>query len=99
MRSALLLPLLLLAPVVAIAGEETPSGEADRLLELGSVLPAYDYVLKCSHAFNVLHARGVLGVSERAAYVGRVRRLACRVAEAWVEQREALDYPLKDRWS
>lgn len=50
--------------------------EAKRLLESGAVLPGYDYVLKCSHTFNLLDARGALSVSERAAYIGRVRALA-----------------------
>jgi glycyl-tRNA synthetase alpha chain len=72
--------------------------EAGRLIKAGSVLPAYDCVLKCSHAFNVLHARGAIGVSERAAYVGRVRKLACRVAESYVEAREKLGHPLSKCW-
>jgi glycyl-tRNA synthetase alpha chain len=50
--------------------------------------------LKCSHAFNVLDARGALSVRERAAYIGRVRNLARQVARAFVAQREALGYPL-----
>ena len=72
-------------------------GEASRLIDLKAVLPAYDCVLRCSHVFNVLHARGALGVTERAAYVGRVRKLAVRVAKAWVAAREALGFPLLAR--
>ncbi|MBF0134005.1 MAG: glycine--tRNA ligase subunit alpha [Magnetococcales bacterium] len=57
-------------------------------------LPAYDQVIKCSHAFNLLDARGAISVTERAGYIGRVRNLARTVAEAYVAQREALGYPL-----
>ena len=59
--------------------------ECAHLLELELPLAAYDHVLKCSHAFNVLDARGAISVSERAAYIGRVRNLARRVAQAYVE--------------
>ena len=58
------------------------------------VLPAHDYVLKCSHTFNILDARGVIGVTERQAYFRRMRELARRVGEAYLEQREHLEYPL-----
>jgi glycyl-tRNA synthetase alpha chain len=51
-------------------------------------------LLKCSHAFNVLDARGALSVRERATYVGRVRNLAHQVARAYLAQREALGHPL-----
>jgi glycyl-tRNA synthetase alpha subunit len=56
-----------------------------RCLDHGLVLPAYDQVLKCSHAFNLLDARGVISVTERGAYIWRVRTLAARVARAWLE--------------
>ena len=59
--------------------------ECDRLVERGLTLPAYDQVLKCSHAFNLLDARGAISVTERAAYIGRVRALARRVAQRYVE--------------
>jgi glycyl-tRNA synthetase alpha chain len=59
--------------------------ECDRLVERGLTLPAYDQVLKCSHAFNLLDARGAISVTERAAYIGRVRALARRVASRYVE--------------
>src|SRR5258706_1176091 len=68
--------------------------EALRLLELGLVMPGYDCVIKCSHLFNVLDARGAISVSERVGFIGRVRKLARRAAEAWVRQREALGFPL-----
>ena len=58
------------------------------------VLPAYDYVMKASHAFNVLDARGAISVSERQKYIGRVRNMARQVAEAYVELRFALGLPL-----
>ncbi len=58
------------------------------------VLPAYDHVAKAAHAFNVLDARGAIGVTERARFIGRVRGLAKGVAEAYVAQREAMGYPL-----
>jgi glycyl-tRNA synthetase alpha chain len=64
--------------------------EAADLLERGLLLPAYDQVLKASHTFNLLDARGALSVTERAAYIARVRKLARRVAEEYVgEEREA----------
>ncbi|PTQ51967.1 MAG: Glycyl-tRNA synthetase alpha chain [Brockia lithotrophica] len=68
--------------------------EARRALAEGLVLPAYDYVLRMSHTFNVLDARGAVSVSERAGLIARVRRLANEVARAYVAQREALGYPL-----
>ena len=67
--------------------------EADACLEHKLVLPAHDYVLKCSHTFNVLDTRGAIGVTERQGYFGRMRDLSRRVAEAYVEQRQQLEYP------
>ena len=58
------------------------------------VLPAYDHVAKAAHAFNVLDARGAIGVTERARFIGRVRGLAKAVAESYVAQREAMGFPL-----
>ena len=58
--------------------------EAKKLLEKGLVLPAYDYTLKCSHTFNLLDARGALGVSERERLIKRVRRLANKCAKLWL---------------
>lgn len=68
--------------------------EAGRIVNIGLVLPAYDYVLKCSHMFNLLDARGAISVTERARYIGRVRNLARIVASAYVEQRQRLGFPL-----
>ncbi len=68
--------------------------EAERLLDAEMVLPAYDWVLKCSHTFNMLDARGAIGVAERTAYIGRVRKLARRVAQGYINLRESLDFPL-----
>ena len=71
--------------------------EALRLLDLGLVMPGYDAVIKCSHLFNLLDARGSISVSERVGYIGRVRKVARRAAQAYLEQREALGFPmLKD---
>ncbi len=58
------------------------------------VIPAYEYVLKCSHVFNVLDARGAVSVSERTLYLARVRKLARTVAQEYIEQRAELGYPL-----
>jgi glycyl-tRNA synthetase alpha chain len=58
------------------------------------VLPAYDCVIKCSHAFNVLDARGAISVTERQRYIARVRHIARAVCESWYAQREALGFPL-----
>ena len=68
--------------------------EASRLAGLGLVMPAYDAVLKCSHLFNVLDARGAISVTERASYILRVRKIARRVAEKYVEKREEMGFPL-----
>jgi glycyl-tRNA synthetase alpha chain len=74
--------------------------EAKRLLGLSDdplkklVLPAYDFVAKAAHQFNVLDARGAIGVTERARFIGRVRTLAKAVAEAYLAQRERLGFPL-----
>ena len=68
--------------------------EAEQLMEKGLVLPSYDYVLKCSHAFNLLDARGVISVTERTRYIRQVRGLARRVAQLYLDQREAMGFPL-----
>jgi glycyl-tRNA synthetase alpha chain len=65
--------------------------ECRRLLKLGLPLPAYDQVLKCSHTFNLLDARGALSVTERAAYIGRVRTLAREVAQLYLEPEDDAD--------
>jgi glycyl-tRNA synthetase alpha chain len=68
--------------------------ESLRLLDLGLVLPGYDYCIKCSHLFNLLDARGAVSQAERVAYIGRVRKLARRAARAFLEQRRELGFPL-----
>ncbi|MBP2024799.1 glycine--tRNA ligase subunit alpha [Peptoniphilus stercorisuis] len=75
----------------------TFEGESQRVIEQGLVLPAYDYVLKCSHVFNVLDARGAISVSERTSYIGRVRNLARAVALSYLAEREEMGYPLIDK--
>ena len=68
--------------------------EALRLLDLGLVNPGYDCVIKCSHLFNLLDARGAISVSERVGTIARVRKLARRAATAYAALRESLGYPL-----
>lgn len=68
--------------------------EANRLMDAGLPLPAYEMVMKCSHTFNLLDARGAISVTERAAYIGRVRALARRVAQSYHAAREALGFPM-----
>jgi len=67
--------------------------EANGALAQGLVLPAYDYLLKCSHTFNILDTRGAIGVTERQAFFGRMREIARRVSEAYLEGRQRLEYP------
>ena len=71
--------------------------EAQRVVEKGLIVPAYDYVLKCSHTFNLLDARGAISVTERTTYIARVRALARLCAQAYVEQREKLGFPLLNK--
>jgi len=68
--------------------------EAKRLIELNLPLPSYEQVMKCSHTFNLLDARGAISVTERATYIGRVRVLARLVATAYYESREELGFPM-----
>jgi len=68
--------------------------ESLSVIEKRLVLPAYDYCLKCSHAFNLLDARGAISVTERTGYIARVRNLARKVAEAYLSQREEMGFPL-----
>lgn len=72
----------------------TYESEAKRLIDAGLSLPAYEMVMRCSHTFNLLDARGAISVTERAAYIGRVRALARLVAQAYYASREALGFPL-----
>ncbi len=68
--------------------------EAARLVDAKLALPAYEMVMKCSHSFNLLDARGAISVTERAAYIGRVRALARSVAQAYHDSRERLGFPM-----
>ncbi|MEI7474658.1 MAG: glycine--tRNA ligase subunit alpha [bacterium] len=70
------------------------SKEANSAMDANLVMPAYDYVLKCSHSFNLLDARGVISKDERTNFINRIRRMAERVAKLYVEQREEMGFPL-----
>jgi glycyl-tRNA synthetase alpha chain len=63
-------------------------------MEAGLPLPGFEMVMKCSHTFNLLDARGAISVTERAAYIGKVRNLARQVAQAYYDSREALGFPM-----
>ncbi len=73
--------------------------EAKRLIERKLPLPAYDFVMKASHAFNMLDARGVISVTERTGYITRIRNLACLVAQGYSASREEQQYPLLHKFS
>ena len=73
---------------------DTYEKEATKLVNKGLVLPAYDYILKTSHTFNLLDAKGAIGVSQRASYIAKVRNMAKKLASAYVAQRESMGYPL-----
>jgi glycyl-tRNA synthetase alpha chain len=81
-------------PVLLVEIFDKYEGEATRLLQTGLALPGYDYVVKCSHTFNLLEARGAISVTERVSYIARVRKLARLAAGVYVKQREALGHPL-----
>ncbi|MFT6397606.1 MAG: glycyl-tRNA synthetase alpha chain [Bradymonadia bacterium] len=68
--------------------------EGLRLLGAGLIMPGYDYCMKCSHAFNVLDARGAISVTERQKYILRVRKMARMAAKSYVEKRKAMGYPM-----
>lgn len=76
------------------AAFEQHAKETKRLLEADLVVPAYEQVLKCSHLFNVVDARGAVSATERTQFIGRVRQLARGCASAYVSQREKLGFPL-----
>ena len=73
---------------------DTYEEEAKRLIKEGLVHPAYDYILKCSHTFNLLDARGAVSVTERAGYLARIRNMAKAIAKVFVEERKKLGFPL-----
>jgi glycyl-tRNA synthetase alpha chain len=68
--------------------------EAHRVIQEGLIAPAYEYCLKCSHTFNLLDARGAISVTERTGYIARVRNIARSCAEAYLNQREKMGFPL-----
>jgi glycyl-tRNA synthetase alpha chain len=68
--------------------------EAKRLLESKLPLPGYEMILKAAHTFNLLDARGAISVTERATYIGRIRTLSRLVAQAYVDSRQALGFPM-----
>jgi glycyl-tRNA synthetase alpha chain len=69
-------------------------GEAQRLMAAKLALPAYEMVLKAAHTFNLLDARGAISVTERAAYIGRIRNLARAVSQAYFDSRLRADFPM-----
>ena len=71
--------------------------EAKSLIIKNLTYPALDFVLKCSHCFNLLDARGVISVTDRAQYIEKIRRLARDVASSWIKERELLNFPLVKR--
>jgi glycyl-tRNA synthetase alpha chain len=71
--------------------------QAKHLIEQQLALPGYEQVLKCAHSFNLLDARGAISVTERAAYMGRIRNLARAVAQSYLESRERLGFPMAPR--
>jgi len=71
-------------------------GEARKLMDKGLVFPAYDYIMKASHAFNLLDARGAISVTERQKYIGRIRTLARGIASAYLRKRAEQGFPLGD---
>ena len=73
---------------------EIYQAEAISLTEKKLTYPALDFVLKCSHTFNLLDARGVISVTDRAQYIEKIRNLAREVASSWIEERKSLQYPL-----
>ena len=71
--------------------------QAKYLMEQQLALPAYEQVLKCAHSFNLLDARGAISVTERAAYIGRIRNLARSVAASYLDSRLRLGFPMAPR--
>ncbi len=68
--------------------------EANKTIEEGLVIPAYEYCIKCSHTFNLLDARGAISVTERTRYIGRIRQIARKCAQEYLNQREKMGFPL-----
>ena len=80
-------------PAVAQLFEQF-ADESRKCLAAGLVVPAYENALKCSHTFNLLDARGAISVTERQAYINRVRALSRKAADTYLAKREELGYPL-----
>ena len=72
--------------------------EAKSALSKGLVLPSYDYVLKCSHAFNLLDARNAISITERTGFISRVRALAGSCCQIYAKQRKEMDFPLMGKF-
>ena len=72
-------------------------GESLKQFDEKLVLPAYEFCLKCSHTFNLLDARGAISVTERTGYIARIRNLARKCAEAYINQREEMGFPLLNK--
>jgi glycyl-tRNA synthetase alpha chain len=81
-------------PTVLLGQFNLFEAEAKRLMELQLALPAYEMVLKAGHTFNLLDARGAISVTERAAYIGRIRTLSRAIAQSYYESRERLGFPM-----
>ena len=71
--------------------------EAKKLIAEKFPIPAYDFVMKASHAFNILDARGAISVTERTGYIGRIRDLARQIAETYIASRETQGFPLLEK--
>jgi glycyl-tRNA synthetase alpha chain len=71
--------------------------QAKNLVDLKLPLPAYEQTLKAAHTFNLLDARGAISVTERAAYIGKIRNIARAVAASYLESRAALGFPLASK--
>jgi glycyl-tRNA synthetase alpha chain len=82
-------------PKVLLGQFELYESEAGRLMAAGVALPAYEAVLKANHTFNLLDARGAISVTERQAYIARIRNLARAVAQSYYESRERLGFPMR----
>lgn len=72
----------------------TYENEAKQIMKQNLIYPAYDYILKCSHTFNLLDARGAISVTERAGYINRVRNMAKQCAQIYYQEREKLGFPM-----
>ena len=81
-------------PQALLAQFKLFESEAKRLMDAELALPAYEMVLKCGHVFNLLDARGAISVTERAAYIARIRALSRQIAQSYLDSRERLGFPM-----